>query len=99
MAKTLTCPKCGKQGAMKPAKAKPNHVRCSECGHVFAAQKVSAPSVLSGSLVPEADPQNIRKPRSILRENLLFFAVMIPLVLLAGAVIYGIIAWVDAARR
>jgi hypothetical protein len=46
---------------------------------------------LSRPLVPNYDVHGIRKPRSILRENLLFFAVFIPLALLGGGIIFLII--------
>ena len=46
---------------------------------------------LSRSLVPNDDAHGIRKPRSVLREGLLFFAVFIPAVLLATGIIFLII--------
>jgi hypothetical protein len=82
------CPRCG---SPLPA-AGPAH-NCPVCGP-------AGPSVLSGPLVPrdEAGPP-AHKPRSWGREGLLYFAVFIPLVLLAGGIVYLIISWVQSARR
>ena len=100
MADELICPECGRQEAMQPTSAGPNHVRCPACGYLFVRHAgVPAPSVLSGSLVPLADLQGIRKPRSIVRENLWFFAVFIPAALLGMGVIYWIIGWMKAYGR
>ena len=55
-------------------------------------------SALSRPLVPNDDVHGIRKPRSLVRENLLFFAVFIPLGLLGGGVVY-LIAWLAGANR
>jgi len=100
MSDALICPECGHQGTMQPTSAGPSHARCPACGQLFVRHAgVPAPSVLSGSLVPRADPQSIRKPRSILRENLLFFAVFIPAVLAGMGVIYWIIGWMKAQGK
>ena len=90
------CPRCGSPlPAGGPARA------CPACGAAATpAPATAGPSLLSGPLVPrdEAGPL-ARKPRSWGREGLLYFAVFIPLVLLAGGIVYLIISWVESARR
>src|SRR5262245_10150533 len=89
--RALLCPACGR-AVVDDADAE--HIRPQPASHPTTPKRPrdegrpSRPTgALSRGLVANDDVHGLRKPRSILRENLLFFAVFIPLALLGGGVI------------
>ncbi len=91
------CPHCG--SLLRPVAGAA--ADCPACGQALPpAPGAPVPSVLSAPLIPRDEAGLVvRKPRSWSRESLLYFAVFIPLVLLATGILYLIISWVDAARK
>jgi len=90
----LSCPHCGIDIDVTAANRE-NPARCPECGGALAGQR-RLRSGLSRPLVP-APPGGPAWPkgRSILKENIIWLTVFVPLVALATAIIFWIISLVN----
>jgi hypothetical protein len=89
-----SCPHCGSDIDLKVANCE-DPVRCPECGCALAGHR-RLRSRLSRPLVP-VPPGGPAWPkgRSILKENIIWLAVFMPLVALATAIIFWIISLVN----
>jgi hypothetical protein len=89
---TNPCPACGACVRV----SRDAEADCPRCGAPLPRRERPP---LSAPMVPNDDVHGIRKPRSIIRESLRFFAVLVPAVLVAMAVVLWIISLVESARK